>query len=138
MIPGLTVGNLTITHAMCCDDVRREDNGKLLIIGVYLDDVRVSSFPNLIVVRTLVFSRSSPGIAPHVAFRAMLNDEQVMAVDYKPEPDAVLEPDRQFMFDLPQIHLQTVHPSVLSVEVSEFGREWTSILRLPIASTDNL
>jgi hypothetical protein len=32
-----------IVYAIVCDDVRREDNGKFIIIGAYGSDIRVSS-----------------------------------------------------------------------------------------------
>lgn len=33
------------SYAIFADDVRREDNGKLLLIGVYIDDLIVPKFP---------------------------------------------------------------------------------------------
>lgn len=32
-------------YAVICDDIRREDNGKLIYIGVYGRDIQVSSMP---------------------------------------------------------------------------------------------
>lgn len=36
---------ITSKYTIICDDVRREDNGKLLFVGVYLDKMLVSQFP---------------------------------------------------------------------------------------------
>jgi hypothetical protein len=37
--------SIAFKHAMLCDDVRREDNGKLIVIGLYAGNIQLSSFP---------------------------------------------------------------------------------------------
>lgn len=37
--------NIQIQYTLLCDEVRREDNGKLLIIGLYDSNMYVPSFP---------------------------------------------------------------------------------------------
>jgi hypothetical protein len=36
---------ITSKYAIVCDEVRREDNGKLIFLGVYIDKMIVSQFP---------------------------------------------------------------------------------------------
>lgn len=43
----------TCKYTILCDDVRREDNGKLIFLGVYLPDVIVTQIP--LVIPQLVF-----------------------------------------------------------------------------------
>lgn len=45
--PGMTdkEPKLTLSSVILCDDVRREDNGKDILIGVYTGDVLVPKFP---------------------------------------------------------------------------------------------
>ena len=47
-----------IEYAIVCDDVRREDNGKFIIIGAYGSDIRVSSIPANLRFSLLVAVRS--------------------------------------------------------------------------------
>lgn len=47
-----------IEYAIVCDDVRREDNGKFIIIGAYGSDIRVSSTPANLRLSLLVAVRS--------------------------------------------------------------------------------
>lgn len=49
------MSQLQITHkfTLLCDDVRREDNGKLIIVGLYTPNIMVSQIP--IVFPTLTF-----------------------------------------------------------------------------------
>lgn len=37
---------IKIDHAILCDDVRQENNGKLILIGVYSTDILVHHFPS--------------------------------------------------------------------------------------------
>jgi hypothetical protein len=57
---------------LVCDDVRREDNGKLIIIGVYTPDIRVAQipfvFPSLTFLQWLETSQ-----AGQYEFRSSLN-----------------------------------------------------------------
>lgn len=39
---------MKIHNAIVCDSVRKEDNGKLLIIGVYPADILVATFPQIV------------------------------------------------------------------------------------------
>ena len=47
-----------IECAIVCDDVRREDNGKFIIIGAYGSDIRVSLTPANLRLSLLVAARS--------------------------------------------------------------------------------
>jgi hypothetical protein len=44
---------ITSKYTIVCDDVRREDNGKLILLGVYADKMIVAQFP--ITLPTLTF-----------------------------------------------------------------------------------
>jgi hypothetical protein len=56
---------VTIKFAIICDDVRREDTGKMIIIGAYGRDIGVSSFPvNIALAAALSFSIDKAGTIP--------------------------------------------------------------------------
>ena len=48
-----------IEYAIICDDLRREDNGKLLIIGAYGGEILVSDLPAVLSLRILLGVYSS-------------------------------------------------------------------------------
>lgn len=55
---------ITIHNSVICDDVRREDNGKYLLIGVY-DGIRVQTFPtNLMLGFWIHFTATAAGTLP--------------------------------------------------------------------------
>lgn len=39
------IPNITLVHAIICDDIRREDNGKFILIGVYPEVIILSAIP---------------------------------------------------------------------------------------------
>jgi hypothetical protein len=53
---------VTLSNALLCDDVRREDNGKDILIGVYTGKVLVSKMPaNLVVALWIVTKTKGAG-----------------------------------------------------------------------------
>lgn len=56
MTPNNTIA--TLEYGIVCDDVRREDNGKLIAVGIYASDIQVSRFPTAIQLRLLLGIRS--------------------------------------------------------------------------------
>lgn len=53
-----TSPNAKIEYAIVCDDLRREDNGKLIIIGVYAKDIQVQKFPAILPLQFVLAIRS--------------------------------------------------------------------------------
>lgn len=52
---------IQIDFALVCDDMRREDNGKLILIGVYGYDIAVAEFPaNIILTVVIGFKVTGP------------------------------------------------------------------------------
>ena len=65
----------TIESVFVCDDVRREDNGKLIIIGVYGRDIGFSQFPATIAPRLVIRFNLDGPIDGEVELRSLLDDE---------------------------------------------------------------
>jgi len=61
-----------IEYAILCDDVRREDNGKLIIIGAYASDIRVSSYPAVLRLSAVLALRSAEGGDDLLKIRGLL------------------------------------------------------------------
>jgi hypothetical protein len=57
---------ISAKYVLVCDDVRREDNGKLIILGLYLPDMCVSQIPFPIPILTFLMNLESdrPGNFP--------------------------------------------------------------------------
>jgi hypothetical protein len=72
MVSGLEVG-----EGLVCDDVRREDNGKLLLIGVYSSSIIVGELPTALVLSLVVKLKAQAPIEAAIQFRVMLNGQKI-------------------------------------------------------------
>ena len=70
------VPNLTLTYALVCDDIRREDSGKLIFIGVYARDVRVSKTPATLVLSLAVNVQASKALTTDIEIRWLVDGAQ--------------------------------------------------------------
>lgn len=70
-----------IEYAIVCDDVRREDNGKLIIIGAYASDIRVPSYPANLRLNILVAVRSETEHQVSVSIRVMRDGERILEMN---------------------------------------------------------
>lgn len=70
------------SYAIFADDVRREDNGKLLLIGVYLDDLIVPKFPAAIMGLNLCVVSAWPANRGPIdlTLRVYQGDKQILEI----------------------------------------------------------
>jgi len=66
---------LEITFAIVCDDVRREDNGKLIFIGVYGDNIGLPEIPASLALCLVLFIETQEEFSAQGTLRAMLDDK---------------------------------------------------------------
>jgi len=66
-----------IEYAIVCDDVRREDNGKLIIIGAYASDILIPSRSANLRLTILVAVRSETEHQSLVKIRVMQDGKQI-------------------------------------------------------------
>ncbi len=66
-----------IVYAIVCDDVRREDNGKLIIIGAYASDIRIPSHSANLRLSLVVAVRSETKHQTLVSARVMQDRKRI-------------------------------------------------------------
>lgn len=71
---------IKIEYAIVCDDVRREDNGKLIIIGVYASDIRIPSHSANLRLSLLVAVRSETKHQTLVKTRVMQDGKRIFEI----------------------------------------------------------
>ena len=76
---GVPVVRARAAHAIFCDDLRHEDSGKLLIIGMYGDEMGVPAFPLQLPMFTILVSVSTPADEPFrsLEVKVYLGEEQI-------------------------------------------------------------
>lgn len=85
---------ITLLHSIVCDDIRREDNGKFILIGVYPELIMLHMFPAQIVLSmwlqfrlhifektTLEFEIRGDAIPETMPFSLEITDETLFGKD---------------------------------------------------------
>jgi len=117
-----------VRFGILCEDIRREDNGKLILIGVFGDAILVKEFPALLTLANAVwFDLSTPFDGP-LWSQVLLDDAQIAAA----KAMAVIEAGRPVMAIQP-IPLRVPKEGVLSFQLkfSEDG-DWQTTTTVPI------
>ncbi len=114
-----------IGNVLVCDDIRREVNGKLILIGIYSDSIIVGAFPAALKLRYYVeyllnestqtelhFRISTNGVSPAASIDASIEVEGIATV-------AAL--------DLPPTTITFKEPTTLELSFSLDGETWAAI-----------
>jgi hypothetical protein len=125
---------MTITekYIIMCDDIRREDNGKLVIIGMYMDTIQVPALPFPLPTLTFlsVLSCDRPG---QFRFSFKLKQEeggtQPLAEGMGQAP--VNDPRQPLVMPIKMVGLQINAPGLYTFSLEFDGQE-------PIVSTFNV
>lgn len=119
------ISKLSAINALVCDDVRIENNGKHIIIGVYTGDIIVSGFPFFL---TPCFWVSLPATPP---------GQYTVSIRYSYDGKIIDTFKAQFdvkntggvAFATPKVILQGESAADFVVEVSTDAKSWREIQR---------
>jgi hypothetical protein len=117
--------------AIFCDDIRREDNGKELLIGIYSANLQLSVFPASIILSVWVpFERTGVGKVP-IEFRLIGPDGMTlgfgtMELNFT-ERDSVAS-------SLPLRGLPTIllRPGEITFQLRQHDESWETVRKLTI------
>jgi len=122
--------DLEVGDGFVCDEVRREDNGKLILIGVYSSNLVVRELPAALVLSLVVNLKSQVPVDVAMQFRVMLNGEKMRGGKGRVK----LPPSGAHWIVLPQIVLDKLqNEGVLAFDVQVEDREWKTVCSLPLA-----
>jgi len=111
-----------------CDDVRREDNGKLIFLGVYGESVLVASFPARLRLANPVWFELKEPYNGNIWSQVLLDDEKIME-GVGPAEMGAGNP----LITIQPIPIQVPREGMLSFQLkfSEDG-EWQTTVTIPI------
>jgi hypothetical protein len=69
--------DIEVGDGLVCDDVRREDNGKLILIGVYSSNMIVRELPAVLAPYLVIKLKANEPVDRAIQFRIMLNGEKI-------------------------------------------------------------
>lgn len=128
-----------IDYAILCDDIRQENNGKLIIIGMYSGDILVSNLPGSILVATLLHGHADAdsSITIEVRFRAEFDDADPFTVAAEGNLEIRgTDRSKEFFTPLPKMMIEARGKGEISFDYRLDKKRWKTLLRKRINRRD--
>jgi hypothetical protein len=123
-------GGIEVGDGFVCDEVRREDNGKLILIGVYSSNIVVRELPAALVLSLVMNLKAQVPVDVAMEFRVTLNGEKIR----RGKGHVKLPPSGAHWIILPHIVLDKLQSEgVLAFDVQMETQEWKNVCSLPLA-----
>lgn len=111
-----------------CDDIRQETTGKLLIVGLYSQDVVFAQLPAAAAFAMGICIRLDTESPAAVALRIRIDDATVAEL----QGDMQGRLESPFWLPLPPIPMRVERPGTLRAEASIAGGPWRTFLEIPV------
>lgn len=120
---------MKIENAIVCDEVRKEDNKKHLIIGVYPNNILVAKFPATLapVLWTQIYLDQEK--ETDIEYRVKQDDNKILVAGSGVVPKSPLQPAT---FTLPHAVLEIQKACVLVFQIREKGKRWKTLKKIPV------
>lgn len=119
---------IRIETGLLCDDIRREDNGKMILIGVYGRNLVPSSFPATFVISCLVIGVTEQMKETSLDFRAIFDGNVVWEAQGSSKADYL----GKTLIPLQNILVTANAPGRLEIAAKEGDGDWEPFTFLPI------
>jgi hypothetical protein len=121
---------LEVREVLVCDDIRREDNGKAILIGVYVGDIVANSFPLNLRLCFWLQGHASKGIGARDAqFKIELTNQDVEPLYLNAKFDAPPEDKVGGVLVFAGVPLIAKQPGHLVLSVKVDGDNWLELMR---------
>ena len=123
---------IIVTCSLFCDDVRREDNGKRIVIGTYTKGLSVQKVPSDIGLTILVAGRTEHGGEGELpfAFRVMQDDLEIGGISATAVFEDVGEDYHPFELSFGSVGIQIQRKGFVILEMKQGDDEWVELNRL--------
>jgi hypothetical protein len=122
--------NVTVKSGIVCDLIRKEDNGKLIFIGVYAASIVAQAFPATFVLSCVaLLDASNTGDFP-IEFETLM-DGKSQGVG-----TGTIGVSRTGMSLLPfqNIVLNNTSPGTLMFRMRELNKNWQTVVEIPVGT----
>lgn len=114
---------------LLCDQIRQENNGKLIAIGIYGGDILVTEFPSVIPVALLVRLKTKSEGPYRIEVRYLLDGALIAGF----ESQMTVSPGSEVMGSLPEFPLHIPHAGKMVVQARDVpGADWQALASIPI------
>lgn len=124
----MTEASVTIKYGIICDDIRREDNGKLMILGVYGGAIIVPKIPLALGLASLLCLEATAPTKMHIKIRYAL-DGKVLA---QGEGEYTIESVGAALMALPKLPVPIPKEGALALEAQFLELDWQTARSIPV------
>ena len=121
-------------ETLVCDDIRREDNGKAIIVGVYSGDIIASSFPSDMRVSFWLQGRPTQQINEKqqmkLELRLLYQDETPgtkVDIDAMIEPSGTVPEGASVVLVLSSVPIHLEKPCKLLLSIQDNEQKWITL-----------
>ena len=118
-------------YVIFCDDIRREFNGKEILIGIYSGDIVVPQTPSPMVLGVWIpFRRIGTGTVP-IEYR-MLDGGTNRVLGYGTTNLTLNDSTEVGSFNLPGLSMIFTQPTTLEFQLKQYDEPWNTIGSIPV------
>jgi hypothetical protein len=116
-----------VRFALVCDDSRREENGKLIFIGVYGANIIIPHTPITLPLSLILFHETEKTIQLPFHLRGRLEDAPIIEATASVEFAAP-----RGISSFPGIPLNISKPGLLSFQIKIGDQDWCTVFDVPV------
>ena len=121
---------LRVITSVICDDIRRESNGKLILIGVYGSGIKVASLPSFVVMSLLL--EVQPTVVGDHELRVRLTGQSNAVLFESPPVKFSIDAIKFVNVPMVGLPIQIQSPGPIELQISVAGTEWQTIRTLTV------
>lgn len=126
---------VSVSHTIVCDDIRQEMTGKLIYIGVYIDDIQARTFPAAMHFAFAINGKSHRVDSMDFKFRIEFIPEDEALERYEDEKSLTAhfenpELERDVVYVLTKVPVRVAGPGEMVLSVD--GDNWREVARKKI------
>ena len=123
--------SFTVKFAVVCDEIRREDSGKFIFIGVYGESIIVPDFPFAM---TLAFWIV---VIPHkegeILCHWKLKHDKFGDLSMTDGKLSINKIEKESTISLRRVPVQLPEEGILTLQVRESGGRWRNVISIPVS-----
>jgi hypothetical protein len=120
---------VTAQFGIVCDQVRREDNGKLLIIGVYSHNITVASFPSHLALAAVIGTLTKTSVEEYsTEVRAAFGGVEI----YSGKGSIGIKEPGQDILVVPNLIVSAPNEGNLEIKIKFGSGRWKVVTTIPI------
>ena|ERR1700733_4642203 len=133
----MALSRRNIRNVIVCDDIRREDNGKLILIGVYSDQILIDSFPAVLTF-TIYCEIMPDSLEPIILnARVYFGKKSKTNVPLQMRLDIILNKLGVIPVVLPKTSFSATQEGTYHVDISFEGSKWVTLVEKSIDLSRN-